>query len=186
MPEQSRQRSRSAPVGRDGHSAVELTTWAGHLAYSADSVYYPTSVVEVQELVARLSRVKALGTRHSFNTIADSPGAVLISLSELAGGHHRCRGDDGVGDRWNSLRGPGGRAARPMATGCTTPAPCRTSRWPARPRPEPTAPATATASCGPIPFRLLRPNHGTGDSRGGRVGSGTRCGSGRTAPSRRN
>ena len=58
--------------------AVELTNWAGNLAYSAASVHHPTSVVEVQELVARLPRVKALGTRHSFNTIADSPGGALI------------------------------------------------------------------------------------------------------------
>jgi alditol oxidase len=64
--------------------SLELTNWAGNLAYRADSVHYPTSVVEVQELVARLPRVKALGTRHSFNTIADSPGGALISLSELA------------------------------------------------------------------------------------------------------
>ena len=64
--------------------ALELTNWAGNLAYRADSVHYPTSVVEMQELVARRSRVKALGTRHSFNTIADSPGGALISLSELA------------------------------------------------------------------------------------------------------
>jgi alditol oxidase len=62
----------------------ELTNWAGNLAYSADSVHYPTSVAAVQELVARLPRVKALGTRHSFNTVADSPGGALISLSELA------------------------------------------------------------------------------------------------------
>jgi xylitol oxidase len=64
--------------------AVELTNWAGNLAYRADSVHYPTSIAEVQELVARLPRVKALGTRHSFNAIADSPGGALISLSELA------------------------------------------------------------------------------------------------------
>jgi xylitol oxidase len=38
----------------------------------------------VQELVAQLPRVKALGTRHSFTTIADSPDGALISLSELA------------------------------------------------------------------------------------------------------
>jgi xylitol oxidase len=63
---------------------MELTNWAGNLAYSAASVHHPTSVVEVQELVARLPRVKALGTRHSFNPIADSPGGALISLSELA------------------------------------------------------------------------------------------------------
>jgi alditol oxidase len=64
--------------------AVELRNWAGNLAYRADSVHYPTSVVEVQELVAQLPRVKALGTRHSFNTIADCPDGALISLSELA------------------------------------------------------------------------------------------------------
>ena len=64
--------------------SLELTNWAGNLAYGAESVHYPTSVVAVQELVARLSRVRALGTRHSFNTIADSPGGALISLSELA------------------------------------------------------------------------------------------------------
>ena len=64
--------------------ALGLTNWAGNLAYRADSVHHPTSVVEVQDLVARLPRVKALGTRHSFNTIADSSGGALISLSELA------------------------------------------------------------------------------------------------------
>jgi xylitol oxidase len=64
--------------------SLKLTNWAGNLPYSADSLHYPTSVVEVQELVARLPRVKALGTRHSFSTIADSPGGALISLSELA------------------------------------------------------------------------------------------------------
>jgi alditol oxidase len=66
--------------------SLELTNWAGNLAYSAASVHYPTSVVAVQELVARLPRVKAIGTRHSFNTIADSPGGALISLSELPPG----------------------------------------------------------------------------------------------------
>ena len=64
--------------------SLGLTNWAGNLAYTADSVHYPTSVVEVQELVARLSRVRAVGTRHSFNTIGDCPGGALISLSELA------------------------------------------------------------------------------------------------------
>jgi alditol oxidase len=64
--------------------ALELTNWAGNLAYRAASVHYPTSVVAVQELVARLPRVRPLGTRHSFTSIADAPGGALISLSELA------------------------------------------------------------------------------------------------------
>lgn len=63
--------------------APEMTNWAGNLTYHADSVHNPTSVEVVQELVSRLPRVKALGTRHSFNTVADSPGGGLISLSEL-------------------------------------------------------------------------------------------------------
>jgi xylitol oxidase len=63
---------------------VELMNWAGNLAYRAASVHSPTSVAELQDLVGRLPRVRALGTRHSFNTIADSPGGALISLSELA------------------------------------------------------------------------------------------------------
>ena len=67
----------------DEGASTELTNWAGNLVYEADVVHHPTSVSEVQELVARASRVKALGTRHSVTTIADSQGA-LISLAKLA------------------------------------------------------------------------------------------------------
>jgi len=63
--------------------SVASMNWAGNLTYRAASIHHPTSVAEVQELVAHHPRVKALGTRHSFNTIADSPGGALISLSEL-------------------------------------------------------------------------------------------------------
>jgi len=63
--------------------SVAATNWAGNLTYGADSIHHPTSVAEVQRLVAHHSRVKALGTRHSFNPIADSPGGALISLSRL-------------------------------------------------------------------------------------------------------
>ena len=37
---------------------------------------------ELQELVASSSRVKAIGTRHSFSTIADTPG-ILVSTAAL-------------------------------------------------------------------------------------------------------
>ena len=60
---------------RGGTVSLELTNWAGNLAYRADSIHYPTSVAEVQQLVARHGRVKALGTRHSFNAIAVPPAA---------------------------------------------------------------------------------------------------------------
>ena len=43
--------------------SLELTTWAGNFAYGADSIHYPTSVAEVQELVARLPRARPMALR---------------------------------------------------------------------------------------------------------------------------
>ncbi|WP_231604445.1 D-arabinono-1,4-lactone oxidase [Salinibacterium sp. SWN139] len=62
--------------------STPLTNWAGNLSYIAETIEQPTTVVEVQEIVARWPRVRALGTRHSFSDIADTSGA-LISLAEL-------------------------------------------------------------------------------------------------------
>jgi len=62
--------------------APRLKNWAGNLTYSTDNVQYPKSVAEVQQLVKKLPKVKALGTRHCFNTIADSKDN-LISTKEL-------------------------------------------------------------------------------------------------------
>ncbi|QGQ99109.1 FAD-binding protein [Paenibacillus psychroresistens] len=56
--------------------------WAGNYKYSALELHVPESVGQVQELVARSSRIKVLGTRHSFNGIADSTGS-LLSLQKL-------------------------------------------------------------------------------------------------------
>ena len=63
--------------------SVASTNWAGNLTYSANAIHHTTSVAEVQQHVAHHPRDKALGTRHSFNTIADAPGGALISLSKL-------------------------------------------------------------------------------------------------------
>jgi xylitol oxidase len=59
-----------------------MKNWAGNLEYSTQSVHYPQTVGQVRELVGRFNRLRALGTRHSFNDIADSP-AELISTSKL-------------------------------------------------------------------------------------------------------
>jgi len=59
-----------------------LKNWAGNLTYSTDNVFYPKSVEEVQQLVKKHSKLKALGTRHCFNTIADSKDN-LLSTKEL-------------------------------------------------------------------------------------------------------
>jgi xylitol oxidase len=50
----------------------KLRNWAGNLEYSTANVHYPRSVEEVQSLVKKFEKVKALGSRHCFNDIADS------------------------------------------------------------------------------------------------------------------
>jgi xylitol oxidase len=58
------------------------TNWAGHHTYAAGSLHAPTSLEELQELVARTPRIRALGTRHSFSDLGDSPGD-LVSLEAM-------------------------------------------------------------------------------------------------------
>ena len=58
------------------------TNWAGNVTYRASALARPTSVDELQQLVASTPRLTALGSRHSFNTIADTD-AVQVSLSDL-------------------------------------------------------------------------------------------------------
>jgi alditol oxidase len=60
------------------------TNWAGNVRFHARAVHTPASVAELQELVAGSTRVRALGTGHSFNAIADTTGD-LVRLSGLPG-----------------------------------------------------------------------------------------------------
>jgi xylitol oxidase len=56
--------------------------WADNHTFSAACIHRPASVVEVRELVAGSSRIRAVGARHSFNGVADSPGE-LIDLGRI-------------------------------------------------------------------------------------------------------
>jgi len=58
------------------------SNWAGNYTYRAVQLHQPETVEQIQELVIRSNKLKALGTRHSFNDIADSPGD-LISLEHF-------------------------------------------------------------------------------------------------------
>jgi alditol oxidase len=58
------------------------TNWAGNVVYRADRVHRPGTLDELQELVSRSRAVRALGSGHSFNRIADSAG-VLVSTAGL-------------------------------------------------------------------------------------------------------
>ncbi len=52
--------------------AQPRTNWAGNLTFSTENLHTPASVDEVRDLVKKCAKVRALGTRHSFNAIADS------------------------------------------------------------------------------------------------------------------
>ena len=60
------------------------TTWAGSHTYVARELRRPSSVAELAELVAAEPRLRALGSRHSFTDLADSPG-VLVDVTGLPG-----------------------------------------------------------------------------------------------------
>ncbi|MGW4489994.1 FAD-binding protein [Amycolatopsis sp. NPDC004368] len=59
--------------------------WAGNLSYGARELLAPRTLDEARELVVAASRIKALGSRHSFNDVADSPGGAQLDLSALTG-----------------------------------------------------------------------------------------------------
>jgi xylitol oxidase len=50
------------------------TNWAGNHEYAAARVHRPAGLDELCELVARSPWLKVLGTRHSFNDVADTAG----------------------------------------------------------------------------------------------------------------
>jgi alditol oxidase len=63
-------------------SARPQTNWAGNITFGAPGFERPSSLRELQAVVARSSRIRVLGTGHSFNDIADSPGA-QVTLAGL-------------------------------------------------------------------------------------------------------
>lgn len=56
--------------------------WAGTHTFSAEGVITPTTIAEAQDIVASQERVRSLGTRHSFNDLADTRG-VLLDLTAI-------------------------------------------------------------------------------------------------------
>src|SRR5688572_16131660 len=54
-----------------------MKNWAGNHQYQARRLHRPGSLDEVQELVRGAARIRALGSRHSFNDLADTRGDLL-------------------------------------------------------------------------------------------------------------
>ena len=55
--------------------------WAGNVAYRAERLHRPTTVDQVRSIIAAAPRIRVLGSRHSFNDMADS--AELLTLDAL-------------------------------------------------------------------------------------------------------
>jgi xylitol oxidase len=60
---------------------VNETNWAGNHRYRAGRLHRPTTLAQLQEVVATAPTVRVLGSRHSFSDIADS--AELVTLEDL-------------------------------------------------------------------------------------------------------
>ena len=70
----------TTPVQTTDHATASVgENWARTVAYSARSLLRPSSVDELRELVAGSRGIRALGSRHSFNELADTTGD-LVSL----------------------------------------------------------------------------------------------------------
>ena len=61
---------------------ARITNWAGNIAFAAEQLHRPDSVEALQAVVAGSERLRVLGTGHSFNRIADTPGD-LVSVADL-------------------------------------------------------------------------------------------------------
>jgi xylitol oxidase len=78
-----------------------VTNWAGNIVFAARRFHRPSSIDQLQELVAGSDRVRVLGSGHSFNRMADT-GGDLISLAglprvvEIAADRRTVRVDGGI------------------------------------------------------------------------------------------
>jgi xylitol oxidase len=62
---------------------VRETNWAANLTYRAARLHRPATLDQLRELVAGATRLRVLGSRHSFNDIADADE--LLVLDDLPG-----------------------------------------------------------------------------------------------------
>jgi xylitol oxidase len=63
--------------------AIGLTNWASNYSYTSSHLHRPTSLDELRAIVAKTPKIRALGTRHCFNDIADSAESVTLEAMAL-------------------------------------------------------------------------------------------------------
>ena len=69
-------------MNASAEAGAHRTNWSGNLTYSTDNLQTPATVDELQKLVESSASLRALGSCHSFNSIADSRHE-QISLAHL-------------------------------------------------------------------------------------------------------
>jgi xylitol oxidase len=57
--------------------------WAGNYTYLAQKLHRPSTIEQVQEIIANAPRVRVLGSRHSFNDIADAPELITLEAMPM-------------------------------------------------------------------------------------------------------
>lgn len=75
------------------NDASAQQNWSGTYRYAAEQFIAPTEVAELPGIIRSAPRVHALGTRHSFNALADTAGTLVdltglpdeVSVDEVAG-----------------------------------------------------------------------------------------------------
>ncbi|WP_375401333.1 D-arabinono-1,4-lactone oxidase [uncultured Amnibacterium sp.] len=64
-----------------------MQNWGGNVTFTAPALIDATSVAQVRRAVASGGRVRAIGTRHSFNELADTDGT-LVSVLDMPPDFH--------------------------------------------------------------------------------------------------
>ena len=63
---------------------MQESNWAGNFSYRASVIHRPRSLDELRRIVASTTKVRAIGSRHTFSAIADA--AQLVSLERMPAG----------------------------------------------------------------------------------------------------
>ena len=85
---------------------TKISNWAGNYTYGTANVHHPETTEQVQALVKRSSKIHVLGTRHSFNGIADfSENLIALDRHEpqMSINHAQARATIGAGVNYSLL-----------------------------------------------------------------------------------
>uniref|UniRef100_A0A183C1Q2 FAD-binding PCMH-type domain-containing protein n=1 Tax=Globodera pallida TaxID=36090 RepID=A0A183C1Q2_GLOPA len=61
-------------------ATIRLHNWGGNFLFCTQNIEYPRTTAEVQQIVRRAKKLRVLGSRHSYNQIADSCDTILSTI----------------------------------------------------------------------------------------------------------